>query len=227
MTYRRVDTNIDAYQGSGILFVIEIRTKADPLRDSQVIRKKVFKVATGWFAVGRAIAVRTDITSGELRRLAKRARNAAQARRLLAIAALLDGALRKDAARAGGMNHQTLRDWVIRFNAKGPEGLIDIPSPGAPSKLDDTHKAFLARIVGQDPIAAADGVVRWRARDLVMRLQEEFGLSVSDDTVYRTLKELGLSHVSRQPTGRTPKSLKHLKRLATARTESALDLCGD
>jgi transposase len=68
-----------------------------------------------------------------------------------------------------------------------------------PPKLDDTHRAFLARIVEEGPIPAIHGVVRWRACDLIMRLYEEFGLSVSDDTIYRALKDLGFSHVSARP----------------------------
>jgi transposase len=149
--------------------------------------------------MGRAIAVRTDYPSGKLRRLAQRAKNAAQTCRLLAIAAVLDGASREDAARIGGMDRQTLRDWVIRYNDRGPDGLINIPSPGAPAKLDAEHKAFLARIVDEGPIPAIHGVVRWRACDLIMRLHEEFGLSVSDDTIYRALKDLRFSHVSARP----------------------------
>jgi transposase len=149
--------------------------------------------------MGRAVAVRTDYTVGQVRRLAKGAKDAPQARRLLAIAAVLDGASRRDAARIGGMDRQTLRDWVIRFNDQGPDGLINIPSPGAPPKLDATHRAFLARIVEEGPIPAVHGVVRWRACDLIMRLHEEFGLSVSDDTIYRVLKDLGFSHVSARP----------------------------
>ena len=86
--------------------------------------------------MGQAIAVRTDYTAGEVRRFAKRAKDAAQARRLLAIAAVLDGASREEAAKIGGMDRQTLRDWVIRFNEQGPDGLINIPSPGVPPKLD-------------------------------------------------------------------------------------------
>jgi transposase len=121
--------------------------------------------------MGRAIAVRTDYTSGEVRRVAQRVKNAGQARRLLAIAAALDGALREDAAKIGGMDRQTLRDWVIRFNEQGPEGLINKSSPGAPGKLTDEHKAFLARIVEEGPIPAVHGVVRWRACDLIMRMQ--------------------------------------------------------
>src|SRR5271168_1317522 len=149
--------------------------------------------------MGRAIAVRTDYTVGEVRGFARRAKDAAQARRLLAIAAVLEGVSREDAARIGGMDRQTLRDWVIRFNALGPDGLINIPSPGVPPKLDGEHRAFLARIVEEGPIPAIHGVVRWRACDLIMRLHEEFGLSVSDDTIYRALRDLGFSHVSARP----------------------------
>jgi transposase len=146
--------------------------------------------------MGRAVAVRSDYTAGEVRRFAKRAKDAAQARRLLAIAAVLDGASRTEAARIGGMDRQTLRDWVIRFNDQGADGLINIPSPGLPPKLNTMHRAFLVRIVEEGPIPAIHGVVRWRACDLIMRLCEEFRLSVSDDTIYRALKDLGVSHVS-------------------------------
>src|SRR5437870_9761752 len=149
--------------------------------------------------MGRAIAVRADYTSGEVRRVAQRVKNAAQARRLLAIAGVLDGASREEAAKIGGMDRQTLRDWVIRFNDRGADGLINTPSPGVPPKLDATHRAFLARIVEEGPIPAVHGVVRWRACDLIMRLHEEFGVSVSDDTIYRALKDLGFSHVSARP----------------------------
>ena len=127
--------------------------------------------------MGRAIAVRTDYRSGDVRRIAQRVKNAAQARRLLAIAAVLDGAARQE----------------------GPDGLINKVSPGAPGKLTNEHKAFLARLVEDGPIPALDGVVRWRACDLIMRLHQEFGISVSDDTVYRSLKGLGFSHVSARP----------------------------
>lgn len=149
--------------------------------------------------MGQPLPVRSDYTSEALRRLAKRTRDAAQARRLLAIAAVIDGASREEAAKAGGMDRQTLRDWVIRFNERGPEALSNRPSPGCPGKLSPEHKAYLARLVEEGPIPAVDGVVRWRACDLIMRLHAEFGLSVSDDTVYRALKELGFSHVSARP----------------------------
>ena len=83
--------------------------------------------------MGRAIAIRRDYTSVGVRRLAKRAKNAPQARRLLAIAGVLEGCSREDAAKIGGMDRQTLRDWVIRFNEQGPDGLVNVPSSGAPS----------------------------------------------------------------------------------------------
>src|SRR5438132_7290953 len=151
------------------------------------------------FAMGQAIPVRTDYSAGDVRQFAKRAKDAAQARRLLAIAAVLDGTSREDAAKIGGMDRQTLRDWVIRFNAQGPDGLINIPSPGVPPKLDDTHRAFLARIVKEGPIPAVHGVVRCRACDLIMRVYAEYALSVSYDTVSRALKDLGFSLVRARP----------------------------
>ena len=156
--------------------------------------------------MGQAVAVRTDHTAGAVRRLAKQAKDAAQARRLLAIAAVLDGASRTAAATIGGMDRQTLRDWVIRFNEQGPDGPINIPSPGVPPKLDASQRAFLTRIVEEGPIPAIHGVVRWRACDLIMRLHEEFG-------IYRTIRSIVFSKTLascmsapvRRPTSRTPR----------------------
>src|SRR6201985_82992 len=96
--------------------------------------------------MGRAGAVRADYTAGEVRRVAKRAKDAAQARRLVAIAAVLDGASRTEAAKIGGMDRQTLRDWVIRFNEQGADGLINVPAPGAPARLNKGQRGFLARV---------------------------------------------------------------------------------
>jgi hypothetical protein len=110
--------------------------------------------------MGTAISVRADYSSQELRRLAARVRDAGQARRLLAIAAVLEGSSRQEAAKVGGMDRQILRDWVIRFNEQGPDGLINKSAPGAPGKLTGEHRAFLARL---GPIPAVHGVVRWLA----------------------------------------------------------------
>lgn len=167
--------------------------------------------------MGQPIAVRTDLTAVEVRRLARRAKDSDQVRRLLAIAAVLDGASRTEAAKVGGMDRQTLRDWVIRFNEQGPDGLINVPAPGAPAKLNEEHRAFLAQIVDEGPIPAIHGVVRWRACDLIMRLHEEFGISVSDDTVYRALKDLGFSHVSARPRAykQDPDAIEAYKKTST------------
>ena len=102
--------------------------------------------------MGQAIAVRSDYTSREVRRFAKQSNNVWQARRLLAIAAVLEGASREEAAKIGGMERQTLRDWVIRFNDEAPEGLSNKPSPGAPCKLHAEHKEFLARLIDEGPV---------------------------------------------------------------------------
>src|SRR3984885_5896862 len=154
-------------------------------------------------AMGHAVAVRTDYTADKVRRLAKRVKDAAQARRLLAIAAVLDGASRTAAARIGGMDRQTLRDWVIRFNDQGPDGLINIPSPSLPPKLNPMHRAFLARIVEEGPIPAIHGVVRWRACDLISEglqtgprghggVQKNFSARAAEELESRALRHRSL-----------------------------------
>src|SRR5262245_9315090 len=107
--------------------------------------------------MGQPIAVRTDFTAVEVRRLARRAKDSDQVRRLLAIAAVLDGASRAEAAKVGGMDRQTLRDWVIRFNEQGPDGLINVPAPGAPAKLKGAPG-----ISGADRGRRADPSHPWR-----------------------------------------------------------------
>ena len=166
--------------------------------------------------MGRAIAVRSDYTSRKFGGWRSESDDAGQARRLLAIAAVLDGASREEAAKIGGMERQTLRDWVIRFNDAGPEGLSNKPSPGAPGKLHAVHKEFLARLIDEAPVPAIDGVVRWRACDLVKQLHAQFGLSVSDATVYRALKELGFSHVSARPKAyrQNPHAIEAFKKIS-------------
>jgi putative transposase len=149
--------------------------------------------------MGQPIGVRGGYSSAELRGLAKRSRDADQARRLLSIAAVVDGASRADAAKIGGMDRQTLRDWVHRFNEGGPDGLMNHVAPGAAPKLTAAQQAELAALVERGPIPAVDGVVRWRACDLVQWIYEQFAVSVSDATVYRLLDRLGFSHVSARP----------------------------
>ena len=138
-----------------------------------------------------AIALRDDFDGPALRRLAKGTKDAAQARRLLALAEIRDGGTRADAARVGGVGLQTVRDWVLRFNARGPAGLIDGKAPGNPSKLDDAQRRALADIVERGPIPAIHEVVRWRLADLAQWIWEEFGISLSETTVGRELRALG------------------------------------
>jgi transposase len=149
--------------------------------------------------MARPIDVAETHTSAELRSLARRSKNGPQSCRLLSIAALLDGASRSEAAAAGGMDRQTLRDWVHRFNQDGPDGLINHKAPGPTPKLTEKQKADLATLVDQGPIPAIHGVVRWRASDLMQWIYDEFGISISDSTVYRLLDDLGFSHVSARP----------------------------
>jgi transposase len=146
-----------------------------------------------------AISVRGDFEAEELRALARRVKDANQARRLLAIAAIYDGMDREEAARIGGMDRQTLRDWVHRFNEQGADGLINIKPPGRPSKLSQEQKEELCRLVAAGPDPQTDGVVRWRCVDLKRRLGQRFGVDLSEVRLGQVLKELGFSHISARP----------------------------
>ncbi len=125
-----------------------------------------------------AINLRGDHTADDLRRLAKESRDAKQTRRLLAVAAIYKGSSRTDAARLGGVGLQIIRDWVLRFNAEGPAGLVDRKAPGKTPLMTDEQRAALARAVEAGPRPYLDGVVRWRLVDLTQWLWDEFGVSV-------------------------------------------------
>lgn len=146
-----------------------------------------------------AVGVRDDFTAAELRRLAGKAKNADQARRLLALAAVYDGMDRATAARIGGMDRQTLRDWVHRFNEHGPEGLGNRPSPGRPSKLSGEQRDVLRDLVEAGPDPEKDGVVRWRCVDLQRVLGQRFGVDLSTVAIGRVLKKLEFSYISARP----------------------------
>ena len=140
--------------------------------------------------MGAAIELRDDFDGGALRRLAKRSRDGGQSRRLLALAEIYDGKRRSDAARLAGVGLQIIRDWVLRFNAEGPDGLIDRKAPGPQRKLTDEQRAGLAEMVEKGPVPAVHGVVRWRRRDLARRLWRPLGrvwrLAGRDDCRTRT-----------------------------------------
>jgi transposase len=146
-----------------------------------------------------AVKLRTDYLALDLRRLAAGSRHANQSRRLLSLAAVLDGMDREQAARIGGMDRQTLRDWVHRFNEHGPEGLKDIRSKGHPPRLSADQLAALATLVETGPDRAVDGVVRWRRIDLKRVIEERFGVDYHERTIGKLPKQIGFSHISARP----------------------------
>lgn len=149
--------------------------------------------------MGVPIVLRPDFDAAGLRRAAKASRDAAQSRRLLALAEIYDGGSRTDAARIGGVGRQTVRDWVLAFNAEGIAGLIDGKAPGSPSKLNDEQRQALVSLVESGPVPAIHGVVRWRLRDLAAWVHETFAISMDETTVGRKLKRLGYAKLSARP----------------------------
>jgi transposase len=150
--------------------------------------------------LGQPISIRPDDDAPPLHALARRLKHAAQARRLLALAAIYDGGTRSEAARLGNVTLQVVRDWVLRFNAKGREGLVDRKAPGPEPKLTKAHRRALAARIERGPTPALHGVVRWRLVDLSPWLWEEFTallalpaarVSVSKQTLSRTLRAMG------------------------------------
>ena len=147
----------------------------------------------------RTIELRADYTAETVRMAATEARDAGQARRLLSIAAVYDGMNRREAAKIGGMDRQTLRDWVHRFNTEGPEGLVNRKPPGAAAKLTAEQKRALAALVEAGPDVQREGLVRWRRIDLKQVIRERFGADYHERSVSRLLHDLGFSHVSARP----------------------------
>ena len=145
------------------------------------------------------IPLRADFDAQMVRSSARRSKDGPQARRLLALAAIYEGATRTQAARIGGVTLQIVRDWVLKFNAQGPEGLIDRKPPGQPSRLNDTHRAALAAIIESGPIPAVHGVVRWRVVDLCQWVFEEFRVVVAKQTLSRQLRAMGYRKLSARP----------------------------
>jgi transposase len=164
-------------------------------------------------AMPAALSLRTDFSALDLRRLAV-TKNANQSRRLLSLAAVLDGMSRADAARIGGMDRQTLRDWVHRFNERGPEGLKDAWAKGHPPRLSAEQQQELARLVESGPNRALHGVVRWRRIDLQREILTRFGVACHGRKVGKILKALGFSHISARPRhpGQDPQMLTTFKK---------------
>jgi transposase len=150
--------------------------------------------------VSMAVSItRTDLSTRELRVAAAKAKDAKAARRMLAIGLVLEGVDRKTAAESCGMDRQTLRDWVHRYNAEGLEGLSDRRSAGPAPRLSPAQKAELARMVREGPNPAVDGVVRWRRVDLQRRIEARFGVVMHERTVGKQLVALGFRRLSVRP----------------------------
>ena len=140
-----------------------------------------------------------DYKASQLRGLARKTKDGPQARRLLALAAIYDGASRTEAAKIGGVTLQIIRDWVIRFNARGAVGLLDGKSPGQPSRLNDVQRQAIVRMIESGPIPAIHGVVRWRLIDLAQWIYEEFRITVAKQTLSRELRAMGYRKLSARP----------------------------
>ena len=155
--------------------------------------------------MGAAIEVRTDHRSEDLRRFARRCGDPDQVRRLLAIALILDGGSRSEVAKFAGVTLQIVRDWVLRFNADGPDGLATRKATGRASILNDEQRARLLEVVEAGPIPAAHGVVRWRLADLAQWVWDEFEVSVTRHTLGRELRAMGYRKLSARPRHRGQK----------------------
>jgi len=145
------------------------------------------------------IPLRIDFDAAALRGLARKTKDGPQARRLLALAAIYEGATRAEAAQVGSVTRQIVRDWVVKFNALGPQGLIDRKPPGLPSRLNDRHRAALVAVIESGPIPAVHGVVRWRLVDLIQWLWEEFQITISKQTLSREIRALDYRKLSARP----------------------------
>ncbi len=146
-----------------------------------------------------AVPLRRDFDASALRSIAKKTKDAAQARRLLALAAIYEGAMRTEAAKIGDVTLQIVRDWVVKFNAHGPDGLIDRKAPGQPPKLNDAHRAALMKMIEDGPTPVIHGVVRWRIVDLCQWVFEEFRIAIAEQTMSRELRKMGLRKLSARP----------------------------
>ena len=142
---------------------------------------------------------RHGLGAGELRREARRCRDAAASRRMLALALVLEGYSREEAARHAGMDRQTLRDWVHRYNAEGLAGLRDRPRSGRKPRLTSEQGAELAAAVERGPDPDRDGVVRWRRVDLKALLKAHYGVELHERSVGKLLHRLGFARLSVRP----------------------------
>jgi transposase len=153
----------------------------------------------GLFAMASPIRLRADFDSDAVRRLARSSRDADQTRRLLALGLIYDGRSRSDAARFASVTLQIIRDWVVKFNDLGPDGLIDRKAPGPSPKLKPEQWQRLAELIDAGPVPAVDGVVRWRLVDLAQWVFEEFRVTISVQCLNVNLRRIGYRKLSARP----------------------------
>lgn len=170
--------------------------------------------------MGNALPLRVDYDAADLRKLARRCRDDRQSCRLLAIASIYEGMSRADAARIGGMDRQTLRDWVLRFNEAGPQGLKD-RWVAKPRRLSGEQMKELAEIVETGPDPDMDGIVRWRRVDLQAIIEDRFGVVYHERTISKLLAALGFSHISARPRhpAQNAKVIEAFKKTSPARSK--------
>ena len=148
---------------------------------------------------GALKVTRHDHTAAELRRVASRCRDGEQVRRLLALALILEGISREEAAAQNGMDRQTLRDWVIRYNDLGIAGLRSRHRSGRPPSLNSTQMAELLALVVKGPDPEKDRVVRWRCVDLRGEVERRFSVSVHENTIGAWLRQMKLTRLQPRP----------------------------
>ena len=150
--------------------------------------------------MGKPLAItRTDYRADELRALASKIRDGAVVRRLLALAFVLDGRPRSEAADQTGMDRQTLRDWVHRYNDMGIAGLKSGHGPGKPPLLSEAQMAELKATVLKGPDLAQHGVVRWRCIDLRAEVSRRYAVDVNERTIGKWLRKMGLTRLQPRP----------------------------
>ncbi len=147
----------------------------------------------------RGLSLRSDFDASSVRAAARASKDGPQTRRLLALASIYEGCSRSQAAAIGGVTLQIVRDWVVRFNAEGPGGLIDKTRPGRTPLLNAVQRAALAEVVESGPNPAVHGVVRWRIVDLCQWAYLEFGVSLSEQTMSRVLRSMNFRKLSARP----------------------------
>jgi transposase len=163
-----------------------------------------------------AVGLRPDWDAERVRTAAREAKDADQARRLLAIAAAYEGQDRTAAARIGAMDPQRLRDWVHRFNAEGPDGLINRKPAGAARRLTPEQETELVAMIEAGPDVERDGVVRWRCVDLRQLILTRWNIAYHERTIGKLLRRLGFRHISARPRhlGQDPVQIEAFKKIS-------------